>query len=319
MLALALDEQGRSPAASRRAPSAVVSSVVVTLAPVDLVRSVIAECELPEELEPQLAACGARAAELWPGIALAPEHFVRAITERLSRDAPVRSLEAMHTDDLYLACGCAAGDPAALAGFEDRCGAALAAAIASAGVPAADRADIAQIVRQRLLVAPPGGTPRIASYSARGSLHAWVRVVATREALRTLSREGRTVPVGDGDDELETVVAREDDAELGYLKRLYREEFKSAFHAAVDALDARARLLLRQHTIDGLGIDQLAALHGVHRATAARWLQAAREAVFAGTQRELMQRLRLTKAELISVIRLIQTQLDISLPDALRR
>lgn len=48
-------------------------------------------------------------------------------------------------------------------------------------------------------------------------------------------------------------------------------------------------------------------------------MQAAREEVLAGTQRELARRLRLSKAELISVIRLIQTQLDVSLPDALRR
>lgn len=283
----------------------------------DAVRSVIAACGLPDELEPLLTARVARATELWPGIALAPDPLVRAIAERLSRDAPAASLEAMHTDDLYLACGCAAGDPAALAGFEDRCGTALAAAIASAGVPAADRADVAQIVRQRLLVAPAGGTPRIATYSGRGSLHGWVRVVATREALRMLSREVREVPASDSD--LDAAITREDDAELGYLKRLYREEFKSAFHAAVDALDARSRLLLRQHAVDGLSIDRLAALHGIHRATAARWVQAAREEVLAGTQRELARRLRLSKAELISVIRLIQTQLDVSLPDALRR
>jgi RNA polymerase sigma-70 factor (ECF subfamily) len=292
-------------------------SVTDALALADAVRSVIAECGLPEDLEPLLVARVARATELWPGIALAPDALVRAIVERLSRDDPARSLEAMHSDDVYFACGCAAGDPAALAGFEDRCGAALAAAIASAGVPAADRADVAQIVRQRLLVAPQGGPPRIASYSGRGSLHGWVRVVATREALRMLSREGREIPAGDSD--LDAAIDREDNAELSYLKRLYREEFKSAFHAAVEALDARSRLLLRQHAVDGLSIDRLAALHSVHRATAARWVQAAREEVLTGTQRELARRLRLTKAELVSVIRLIQTQLDVSLPDALRR
>jgi RNA polymerase sigma-70 factor (ECF subfamily) len=238
------------------------------------------------------------------------------MAERLSADAPVRSLEAMHTDDLYIAGGCAAGDPAAFAAFEELCGSALAAAIASARISPSDRADLAQIVRQRLLVAPEGGVARIASYSARGSLHAWVRVVATREALRMRSRESPEVPAWDH--EIETMIATEDDAEIRYLKRHYREEFKAAFHAAVAALDARSRLLLRQHTVDGLGIDQLAALHGVHRATAARWIQAARQEVFSATQRELTQRLRLTKAELVSVIRLIQSQLDITLPELLR-
>lgn len=283
---------------------------------VDVLRSVSPECEIPDELEPLLAARVARAAGMWPNIALPTEQFVRAIAERLSRGAPVGSLEAMHTDDLYLACGCVAGEPAALAGFEELCGGALAAAIASAGVSPSDRADLAQIVRQRLLVAPEGGKPRIASYSARGSLHAWVRVVATREALRMLSRELREVPAGGH--EIETMMASEDDAEVRYLKRLYREEFKAAFHAAVEALDARTRLLLRQHTVDGLGIDQLAVIYAVHRATAARWIQAARQEVFSGTQRELTRRLRLNKAELASVIRLIQSQLDVTLPELLR-
>lgn len=175
-------------------------------------------------------------------------------------------------------------------------------------------------MQQRLLVAPDAGSdPRISSYSARGSLQAWVRVVATREALRTLSHAGREV--ASEDDELDRLTPHHhgDDPELGYLKQLYREEFKRALHAAVEALDDRAQLLLRQHTLDRLGIDQLAALHGKHRATAARWVEAARQAVIAGTRRALTQRMRLSKDEVASIIRLIQSQLDISLPDVLRR
>jgi RNA polymerase sigma-70 factor (ECF subfamily) len=260
----------------------------------------------------------ARAIAAWPSVTVDEEQFVRAIAERLASDAPARSLDAMQTDDLYLACGCAAGDPGALAGFEERCSFVIARAIAATGASVSVRADLGQVVRQRLLVARAnGGTPRIATYSARGSLQAWVRVVATREAARMLPRERRQVVAGD--DELAGLIADDDDPEVGYLKRLYRVEFKRAFHAAVEALDDRARLLLRQHTLDGLGIDHLAALHGVHRATAARWVDAAREAVLTGTQRELIRRLRLSRNELASVIRLIQSQLEVSLPRALQR
>lgn len=60
-------------------------------------------------------------------------------------------------------------------------------------------------------------------------------------------------------------------------------------------------------------------LHGVHRATAARWVDAARETVLAGTQRELIRRLRISRSELASVIRLIQSQLELSLLRVLRR
>ena len=77
--------------------------------------------------------------------------------------------------------------------------------------------------------------------------------------------------------------------------------------------------MLRQHALDGLSIDQLAALHGVHRATAARQVHSARDAVLAGTRRELVRRLRLSPRELASMMRLIHSQLDLSLPRVLRQ
>lgn len=284
---------------------------------VEILRSVTPGREVPDDLGPLLAERIARAIQMWPNARVDEIQFVRAIAERLAADTPARSLEAMQTDDLYLACGCAVGDPGALAGFEQRCGAAITRALAASGASLSERADLGQVVRQRLLVAPDGGAPRIASYSARGSLPAWVRVVATREAARTLPRARREVITED--DALVGLISDDDDPEIGYLKRLYRVEFKRAFHAAVEALDDRARLVLRQHMLDGLGIDRIAMLHGVHRATAARWVEAAREAVLAGTQRELLRRLRLSRSELASVIRLIQSQLEVSLPRVLRR
>jgi len=284
---------------------------------VDIARAALPDRELPDELEPRLAERVARAALAWPAVTVDTERFVHAIARRLAPDAPERSLEALHSDDLYLACGCAAGDPAALAGFEAACAAVIARAVASTGVSPADRADLGQIIRQRLLVAPGSGdAPRIATYSARGSLRAWTRVVATREAARMLPRAHRELAAGD--DELAARIGGDDDPEIGYLKRLYRDEFRRAFHAAVEALDDRDRLLLRQHALDGLSIDQLAELHGVHRSTAARQVRLARDAVLAGTQRALLRRLRLTRSELASVMRLIASQLDVTLPLALR-
>jgi RNA polymerase sigma-70 factor (ECF subfamily) len=285
---------------------------------VEIARAVVPELDASGDLERLLAERIACAAAAWPDVKVAQHQFVRAIAERLPRDAPVRALEAMQTDDLYLVCGCTAGDAAALAGFEQQCGAAIAKALAATGASEADRADLGQVVRLRLLTRPAGGgVPRIATFSARGSLARWVRVVATREAVRILPRRIREA--GAGDNQLASLVATDDDPEARYLKRLYREEFKQAFHAAVAGLGARELLVLRQHAIDGLGVDQLARLHGVHRATAARWVQAARQSVLVGTHRELVRRLRLSRRELASIMRLIQSQLDISLPQILQR
>jgi RNA polymerase sigma-70 factor (ECF subfamily) len=274
---------------------------------VDALRALLPDRELPADIEARLSA----AAATWPGVSVEPEIFACAIAERLGPGEVAAALAALHLDELYLACACAAGLPAALDAFESLCGPVIASAIARTGVPAADRGDVSQIVRRRLLVAASSDQPaRIAGYAARGSLASWVRVVAVREAARLMVREphGRAAD----EDALERLVASGDDPELAYMKRLYREELRRAFAVAIDALGERERLLLRQHLIDRLGIDQLAALHGVHRSTAARWIEGARAELAAGTQRELLRHLKIDRAELESIVRLIASQVDVS-------
>lgn len=286
---------------------------------VAIARTVLGDRELFDDIEARFAECIATATSAWPAFHVARERYVRALAERLATDVPAeRALAALHAADLYLACGCVDGDPAALAAFELHCGPVIERAVATTGASGAERADLGQVVRQRLLVTRADGEPpRISTYSARGSLGSWVRVVAIREAARMLPRARREV--GAADDELAGLIAADDDPEVGYLKRLYRDEFRRAFAAAIDALEDRDRLVLRQHALDGLSIDQLAAFHGVHRATTARWIEAAREAVLTATQAELIRRLQLSRTELASVMRLIRSQLDLSLPRLLRR
>src|SRR4051812_21917956 len=103
-------------------------------------------------LDEQIAA--ARAA--WPTFAVPAERFAEAIAARPGE---------LHLADLYLACGCASGDPAALAAFEQHCGPAIERALIASGATPVERADLGQVIRQRLLVEPAaGGPPRIASY-----------------------------------------------------------------------------------------------------------------------------------------------------------
>jgi RNA polymerase sigma-70 factor, ECF subfamily len=259
---------------------------------------------MPSVLEGAIAA--GRAA--WPGIDVPDEAFATFLA---AKGDPA----ALCVADLYLACACAEGIAAALATFDRACLPVVERAVAAIGVTAAERADLCQIVRQRLLVARAGRAARISSYSGRGSLAAWVRVVATREAVRLLRKERREVQAHD--DELAGMLNPVAGPELAYLKRLYREEFRAAFREAVDALSDRERMLLRQHVLDGLSIDRLAAFYRVHRTTTARWIEAARDAVVSGTRRALTGRLRLRPGELDSIIRLIHSELDVSLHAAL--
>ena len=276
----------------------------------DLVRARWPALADPEALVVQVT----EARATWPAIAIEPERFLAFLGER-------EVGTEIHISDLYVACGCVDGAPAAIAAFDQTCLPVIDRAVQSAGATAAELADLRQVVRARLLVPPASESgdepPRITGYTGRGGLGSWVRVVATREAQRLLARERRTVAAAD--DEIAGMLAPDDDPELGYLKRVYRAEFKLAFAGAIDALADRDRLLLQQHALDGLSIDHLAAFHKVHRATAARWLEAARKAVLDGTRKQLIDRLQLGRDELESLMRLIASQLDVSLPRLLRR
>jgi RNA polymerase sigma-70 factor (ECF subfamily) len=76
---------------------------------------------------------------------------------------------------------------------------------------------------------------------------------------------------------------------------------------------AEDRNVLRYHFAHGLTIDQIGALYHVHRATAARRVAKARDELLAGTRRRLMARLALNRADLDSVMRLIESSIHVSL------
>jgi len=107
------------------------------------------------------------------------------------------------------------------------------------------------------------------------------------------------------------------DPETGYLKDRYREAFNTAFRGAVAALGSEQRELLRLHFVDGLTLDQLAARMGVHRATVARRVGAAREAVADEAHRLLHAALGASESELASLAWVMRSQIDLSLPGLL--
>ena len=110
---------------------------------------------------------------------------------------------ALHGVDLFLAVGCALGDPGALAAFEATHVARIASWLRERDPAIVD--EVQQRVRDRVLIGGPSGEARIAGYSARGPLGAWLRVVALREHAR-LRRAASREPFDDLDqlDELLT-------------------------------------------------------------------------------------------------------------------
>jgi RNA polymerase sigma-70 factor, ECF subfamily len=101
--------------------------------------------------------------------------------------------------------------------------------------------------------------------------------------------------------------------ELEHFRRAYRAEFKAAFEAALASLEVRERNVLRQTFVDGLSTEQIGVLYDVHKTTAFRWLDAARDKLNKRTRNEFLQRVKVMPAELEAILRLVQSQLDLSL------
>lgn len=258
-------------------------------------------------LGPELVRRYVSAAARYPALQVDAEDFAAHVGRATagSREA----LEDARTDELFLALACARGDSAALAVLEGELIPAVRGALRRMRLDDDAAAEILQQLRDSLLVARDGAPPRILSFSGRGDLGGWLRVTATRLALRSL-RGGRDVEL-DERGALEHGSAQAD-PELAYLRESYRRPLSQSFADALASLTPKERVMLKQQVVDGLTIDDLARLHGVHRATCARWAQHAREKLLTRTRRLFMLRARLTSDECASVFRMVRSQLDLS-------
>lgn len=264
-------------------------------------------------LEELLRARLEAARRAWPGLELAGADFVDGLHARVpSEGDPVAALTPLCTDDLYLAEACARGDGAALAAFARSYGGELAAAFARLAIGGSDPEDLRQQLLTRLFVAVGGRAPRITEYNGRGSLRAWLKVVALRLRIDLERRKRDRRDNFAAEERLQDLGVGED-PELEHLKRHYRVEFREAFTAALALLTDEQRALLRLQAVEGLSATEVARIYNVHRATGKRWLADARERLVAETGRLLAARLGDRGVTLASIVRLIHSDLDVSL------
>jgi RNA polymerase sigma-70 factor (ECF subfamily) len=269
------------------------------------------------DLEQALASAASRARSAWKDVDAGDERFAAFLGGRIL----AAELDTARVADLWAACACGTGDGRAIAEVEARYFPDVDAALGKMGLSADRIGEVKQGLRRLLFVGdpdvqaagrsgPPGAPPRITEYRGTGDLRAWLRVSAMRAALKLLRKENRETPT---DDALLEARAQQDDPELAYMKAAYRASFKVAFQEALESLLPRERTLLKQQIVDGLGIDELGALYQVHRATAARWVQSAREKLLLRTRRTFMLNARISSDECESIMRLVRSQLDMSL------
>lgn len=256
----------------------------------------------------------ATAREAWPKVALDEDKLAAFIGPRLTGSDLATAIAAAHAADLALAAMCAAQEPTAHAAFDS-----VLTEVDAAGISTNATKDLVQDVKQVLrvqLLVPKDGKPAgIDGYRGKGPLRGWVRITATRELIRHKKKRARELPI---DRSLDRLLTSGIDPALAALKAEYRAEFAVALREAIDDLTAEDRTLLRQQIVDDMSIDAVGAVYGVHRATAARWLNRARAALVAATHTRLAARLKLPVDQIESVIRLVSSQLDASVIRYLR-
>jgi hypothetical protein len=89
----------------------------------------------PPGLESVLSSIVAAGRARWPGVQLSPEAFCAYAGERVSAEELLAAPASFRGADLFLACACVKGDPAALRYFEDEYLVPLGPALARVGFP----------------------------------------------------------------------------------------------------------------------------------------------------------------------------------------
>lgn len=239
------------------------------------------------------------AAALWPEVHLELQIFRDYVGERVVPSAsggPEVVRTPQQIASLYLCCACVRGNETACVAFNQAYLGVIRNAIARVWPDRQRVDDISAQVLGRLLVGPE---PRLTRYSGRGDLSAWLKVAATRAAIDAK----RSSP--DQDEEplsasAETVMSMSPESLV--FCRAHANDILDALGRATSALDKKQRNLLRLNYTDGLNIEEIGALYGVHRATIARWLQQVRSSVESAVLEELRVRRGLDSAEVRSLI-----------------
>jgi RNA polymerase sigma-70 factor (ECF subfamily) len=265
--------------------------------------------------EPGLAAMllGLRSAALaaYPDISVDAALFAAELARRLGAAASPQQLARTRADHVHLAIACAAGDELAIRRFERELLDEVDATAERLRARADQADDVRSQLRRILFVSEPGRAAALLGYSGRGDLRSYLRVIATRELVRAITRARREVGVDD--DAVFDKLSVACELEFGELRERYRGSVEAAMRSALAGLGERSRALLRYSLVDGWSVDRIGALYGIHRATAARRVVAARDELGRAIRAELAHQLAISLAEVDSIVRSVQSGIDVSI------
>lgn len=231
----------------------------------------------------------------------------------LEARSPKSQWSELNLDDLGLCWLALQHDAAGTAELERRL-----QRVAKATVKSADDdflAEVLQRVRQRLLVGPK---PRLEAYQGRGALVQYLKAVVLSVSVDLKRAAGPKEQTGE-DDALLAATAGDESIDARLAQQAHRQHFTAAFKQALTALSAEERTWLRMRFVDGLSIEAVGSVFGVHRTTAMRRLEKAQETLLGETRRILAERLKLPPRELDSLLRGLRPSLAENLSRLLPR
>lgn len=257
-------------------------------------------------MQPEVVEFWSEARSCLPELTLDADDFMSAI-----RHLELRKVDPTRASDLLLACACLRGDSTALELFERLVVARLVPSLTRIDARPEVVDEACQLMRTKLLVSGGGQRARLSEYRGDAPLFLWVKSVAVRlmvDLARASSRQQAADPA-----ELEARLVASGALELSHLRAQHRPVVGRALANALTMLNPREQSLLKLAFVDGLSVDRIALVYGNSRATAARWVAAARERLKALVHERVAAELDLSPTELESFFTALEFSLDRSL------
>lgn len=230
-----------------------------------------------------------RVVERFPDISTAADQLVSLV-----------ATDAQLTAEVVLACAAGLGSPRALVELEPVFVAAE-AHLRGRGYPFDVSAEATQQARVALLT----GRRTIFTFTGRGALGAFVRVVCVRHALQH-ARDAKRAPIAFAE-----LGSEPSSPELELLRNVYRDQVDRAMTGAWAQLAKHDRFVLSLHLHAKHSISEIAKVYGIHRVNAARKLASARTALIQATRNLLQGELGVSAATASSVLRLTSFGLSV--------
>lgn len=263
-----------------------------------------------------------------PDLVLRDDVWIDYFVRHIPPDGAEAFLGSVHVADVHLVLACLAGLPAAHRRLDESLRRVAVQAVLGIRLEGLSVEELLQEVRTKLLVhhdraehatapSPHRTLPKLASYAGRGPLEGWLRVTVTRTAI-SLLRHGETCPPTHDPEKALAEIAAKNDPQLQALQARCAPALEHAIEEAVRALPPEERTLIRLYFIDGLTIDDLAAVYRAHRATMARRLARIRNTIFEQARAQTLSALGLDESEFQSLLGVMMSVLDLTLRGALK-